>query len=125
TNVASFTNSGEDARYGAFSGDDVAGIDQFGGLGGTDQHRLVVFKDPVTGRTRLIFGDDQGIWTGTDDGTGNADLGIGTAGTVLGSRNGNLQITQFYDGAAQPSTLAADLAGALLYGVAQDDGFPI
>jgi subtilisin-like proprotein convertase family protein len=115
TNIASFGNSGEDARYGSFTG---------GGLGGTDQHRLVVFKDPLTGHTRLIFGDDQGVWTGTDNGTGNPTGDVGSAVSVVGSRNGNLQITQFYDGAAQPSTLAADIAGALFYGMAQDDGFP-
>src|SRR5439155_12920298 len=37
---------------------------------------------------------------------------------------GNLQITQFYYGASQPSNLAAQIAGALFYGQAQDDGFP-
>src|SRR5207253_1886832 len=41
-----------------------------------------------------------------------------------GTRNGNLQITQFYYGATQPSGLAAQIAGALFYGQAQDDGFP-
>jgi subtilisin-like proprotein convertase family protein len=113
--ITQFNNSGEDARYGSFTG---------GGLGGTDQHRLIAIRDPLTGHTRVIFGDDQGVWTGTDNGTGNAALGIGSAKSVLGSRNGNLQITQFYYGAAQPSTLAADLAGAEFYGMAQDDGFP-
>ena len=39
--------------------------------------------------------------------------------------NGNLQITQFYYGAAQPSTLAAQIAGALFYGSAQDNGGPV
>ena len=40
------------------------------------------------------------------------------------SRNGNLQITQFYYGAAQPSNAAALIAGALFYGSAQDNGGP-
>ena len=40
-------------------------------------------------------------------------------------RNGNLQITQFYYGAAQPSNLAAQIAGALFYGSAQDNGGPV
>ena len=40
-------------------------------------------------------------------------------------RNGNLQITQFYYGAAQPSTAAAEIAGALFYGSAQDNGGPV
>src|SRR5207302_3848860 len=111
TNVASFNNTpGQDTRWMPFTG---------GGLGGTDQHELVAFRDPLTGRTRLIFGDDQGVWTGTDKGDGTADAGIGFAASVLGSRNGNIQITQFYYGAAQPSTLASDLAGALFYGSAQ------
>ena len=42
----------------------------------------------------------------------------------VNSRNGNLQITQFYYGAAQPSTAAALIAGALFYGSAQDNGGP-
>jgi hypothetical protein len=113
-NVASFTNTGFDAIWMPFGS----------GLGGTDQHELVAFRDPLTGRTRLIYGDDQGVWTGTDDGTGAGIAGIGTATSASGSRNGNLQITQFYYGAAQPSTLAADLAGAMFYGSAQDDGAP-
>ena len=60
-------------------------------------------KDPKSGRTLLIMGDDQGIWTGTDNGTGQPIGDVGTAVSVVGSRNGNLQITQFYDGATQPS----------------------
>ena len=28
------------------------------------------FRDPLTGHTRLIFGDDQGIFTGVDNGDG-------------------------------------------------------
>src|SRR5262249_44969743 len=50
--------------------------------------------------------------------------GIGSLASVTGNRNGNIQITQFYDGASQPSILASDLAGAMFYGMAQDDGFP-
>ena len=115
TNIASFGNSGEDNLWMPFDG---------GGLDGTDEHELIVFRDPLTGRTRLIFGNDQGVWTGTDRGDGTPTGSVGSAVSVVGSRNGNLQITQFYDGAAQPSTLAADLAGALFYGVAQDDGWP-
>ena len=30
----------------------------------TDQHRIVTFVDPLTGHARLIFGDDQGVFTG-------------------------------------------------------------
>ena len=40
-------------------------------------------------------------------------------------RNGNLDITQFYYGAVQPSTAAAEIAGALFYGSSQDNGGPV
>ena len=123
TGITSFTNTGIGATYLPFDGSDPA--NGIAGLDGTDQHRLVAFTDPITGDTRLIFGDDQGIWTGTDSGNGVGLSAIGGSIGAGGSRNGNLQITQFYDGATQPSTLAADISGALFYGVAQDDGFPV
>ncbi len=113
TDISRFNNTGKDAYWMPFAS----------GLGGTDQHELVTFRDPLTGHTRLIYGDDQGIFTGTDRGDGNATGNIGKAVSVSGSRNGNLQITQEYYGAAQPSVLAAQIAGALFYGTAQDDGY--
>src|SRR5262249_36383983 len=67
--------------------------------GTTDQHRVVSFRDPLTGHARLIFGDDQGVFTGVDMGDGTLSSGIGTASSVTGARSGNLQITQFYYGA--------------------------
>jgi subtilisin-like proprotein convertase family protein len=94
----------------------------------TDLHRMVSMLDPLTGRTRLIVGDDQGIFSVVDpgDGTTNFIKGIGSASSPTDpSRNGNLQITQFYGGASQPSLLAAQIAGAMFYGEAQDNGFPL
>src|SRR5262249_44886184 len=114
TNVSKINNTGADAKWTPFN--DVL-------QGSTDQHRVVSIRDPLTGHARLIFGDDQGVWTGIDMGDGTLSSGVGTAKAPLGSRNGNLQITQFYYGAAQPSILAAQIGGALLYGQAQDDGF--
>jgi subtilisin-like proprotein convertase family protein len=114
TQVAAFNNNGFDATWGPFDG--VSGT--------TDQHRVVAFKDPLTGHARLIFGDDQGVYSVVDHGDGTLDFGIGTAPAASGPRNGNLQITQFYYGAAQPSILAAQIGAALFYGNAQDDGFP-
>ncbi|MFL5242005.1 MAG: proprotein convertase P-domain-containing protein [Gemmataceae bacterium] len=93
-------------------------------FGSTDQHRVISMVDPVTGRTRLIFGDDQGVFTAVDRGDGTFVTSIGTAQVVNGPRNGNLQINQFYGGAVQPSQLAADIAGALFYGASQDNGTP-
>src|SRR4051812_20097208 len=87
TNVLQFNNTGLKARWGNFDG---------GGLGGTDQHELIAMRDPLTGHTLVIFGDDQGVWVGNDRGDGTNSTGIGSAQEILGSRNGNLQITQFY-----------------------------
>ena len=87
TNVGQFNNAGLYGYWTPFTG---------GGLGGTDQHQLIAMRDPLTGHTMVIFGDDQGVWVGNDKGDGTFTAGIGTAQEVLGSRNGNLQITQFY-----------------------------
>ena len=113
-NTLSFANTGASVKWIPF--------DQ--GAGGTDQHRVVTMVDPLTGHARLIFGDDQGIFSSVDNGDGTISAGIGTASQPSNSRNGNLQITQFYYGAAQPSSAASLIAGALFYGQAQDDGFP-
>ena len=90
---------------------------------------------PAHGLPRLIFGNDQGVWTILDNnGTFETQVGQSAYGVQLGAptdqlasvdRNGNLQITQFYYGATQPSTTAAAIAGALFYGSAQDDGGPV
>ncbi|MFO0907024.1 MAG: Ig-like domain-containing protein [Isosphaeraceae bacterium] len=115
-NVTQFANSGVGAKW--------IGFDQVL-QGSTDQHRVLAFRDPLTGHARLIFGDDQGVFSGVDNGDGTLSTGIGTSVAATGSRNGNLQITQFYYGASQPSSAAAQIAQALLYGQAQDDGFPV
>ncbi|HXG10475.1 MAG TPA: Ig-like domain repeat protein [Gemmataceae bacterium] len=124
TNVAQFNNDGSNTRWRGYGDAAVVGPDLALGFGGNDHHELVVFRDPLTGHTRLIAGNDHGVWTSVDRGDGTLHRGIGTAPAVFGSRNGNLQITQFYYGAAQPSVLAADIAGALFYGNSQDTGFP-
>ena len=93
-------------------------------IAGTDQHRIVTFRDPQTGLPRLVIGDDQGVFTAIDDNGTLDDGAIGNAPGVDISRNGNLQITQMYYGAAQPSNLAAQIAGALFYGSTQDNGGP-
>jgi subtilisin-like proprotein convertase family protein len=117
TNVTNFHNGGDGLSW--------APVSESFLQGSTDQHRLLAVIDPLTGKTRLIAGDDQGIFTAVTnpDGTLATD-GIGFAPSITGSRNGNIQITQFYYGASQPSSLAAEIQGALLYGMAQDDGFP-
>src|SRR5579871_1389555 len=123
-NTNRIVNTGTGAKWTYFTG----------GLEGSgDHHRMITMKDPLTGHTRLIWGDDQGIYSAVDD-NGNIVAGIGSAPAAPpGSRNGNLQITQFYYGAAQPSNLAAQVAilnqnvvpgqyPGMFYGQAQDNG---
>ena len=113
-NAGAFANNGAGVRW--------TGYDSF--ITGTDVHRAFSLVDPLTGKGRLVIGYDQGIATAVDDGSGGFVTQDGTMTVPFGSRNGNIQITQFYYGAAQPSRLAAQIAGALFYGQAQDDGFP-
>ena len=110
-NAGQFSNTGANVTWIPFD------------MGGTDQHRVVTVKDPLTGHARIIIGDDQGVFSEVDN-NGTFDAGIGTAQQPDGDRNGNLQITQFYYGAAQPTNVAADLASALFYGSTQDNGGP-
>src|SRR5262249_35199931 len=112
-NYASFSNNGFGVRWTAFD------------MPGTDYHRVVTMVDPTTGLPRLIFGNDQGIWSVLDN-KGTFETQVGSSDQLAGiSRNGNIQITQFYYGAAQPSSAAAQIAGALFYGSAQDNGGPV
>jgi subtilisin-like proprotein convertase family protein len=87
-------------------------------------NRMLTVVDPITGLGRLIYGDDHGVHTVVM----NPDLPVSTnydqvgwiGGAdyqINGDRNGNLQIAEFHSGAVQPSLLAADIAGALFYGV--------
>ena len=111
---ASFANNGAGVTWIPFD------------MSGTDYHRVVTMVDPTTGLPRLIFGNDQGVWSVLDNNgtfeTSDRELRRNCPGI---NRNGNLQITQFYYGAAQPSNVAAQIAGALFYGSAQDNGGPV
>ena len=86
-------------------------------LGGSDEHRIITMVDPTTGLPRLIVGNDAGVYTALDN-NGSIQDSV--------SANGNLQITQFYYGAAQPTNTAALESGAVsqFYGDAQDNGAP-
>ena len=60
-------------------------------------------NDPTTGLPRLIFGTDQGVWSVLDD-NGTFETQIGSSDALPDmNRNGNLQITQFFYGAASPA----------------------
>ena len=111
-NYASFVNNGAGVTWIPFD------------VPGTGYQASVAEIDPATGLPRLIFGNSQGIWSELDQ-NGTVESTIGTS-TPLPSvnRNGNIQLTQFYYGAAQPSSAAAQIAGALFYGATQDNGGP-
>ena len=117
-NISQFNNTGADATWIPF-GDALAGS--------TDQHKLLTIVDPLTGKARLIIGDDQGVFTGVDDGGSYIESNLGsqsTANIPFGSRDGNLDLTQFYYGSAQPSahTSTGAVQDLSLYGGAQDTG---
>jgi subtilisin-like proprotein convertase family protein len=114
--IGLFTNTGFDALWSYFDGGAGAGLDTVA---------TVAMRDPITGKTRLIFGTDGGVFIGEDHGDGTVEAGIGSAVPVLGTRNGNLQIAAFNDGTSQPNVLAAGNAGALFYGMSGSFGFPV
>ena len=113
TNSATFSNTGAGVTWTPFD------------IGGTDQHRILTFRDPTTGRSRVVIGDDQGVWTALDV-DGKVVANVGNNRLADGSRNGNLQITQLYYGAIQPSVLDLNnqIRQSLIYGSAQDNGGP-
>lgn len=114
-NAASFSNDGNGVRWIPF--DDLLRANPNDLLPSTNVHQILLIRDPLTGRSRLIVGDDQGIFTGVDAGDGTLGQGVGTVGGVSYSRNGNLQIAQLFAGAAQPNNAAtAGQIQALLYG---------
>ena len=100
----------------------------------TFEYDLIAVPDPLTGGTRLIAGNISGVWTGVLGSNGQLLQNIGdvTNDTVASTsadvpivtytRNGNLQIAQFYYGAVQPNSAAAQVAGALLYAQSQVTG---
>jgi large repetitive protein len=113
-NVDRFTNDGSGITWIPF--DNMLNANPNDLDPSTNVHQLISYIDPLTGRARLIAADDQGIFTAVDQGDGTLSPGIGAAVSPTFSRNGNLQIAQFFYGAAQPSTVAAQIAGALFYG---------
>ncbi|WP_422931842.1 Ig-like domain-containing protein [Singulisphaera sp. PoT] len=114
SNVASFTNDGSGVTWIPF--DEMIKSSSNDLESSTGVHQMISIVDPLTGNARLIVADDQGVFTGVDLGNGNLSPGIGNQASPTYSRNGNLQIAQFYYGAAQPSNVAAQAAQALIYG---------
>ena len=111
-NYRSFVNTGAGVTWVPFD------------VPGTGYQASISEIDPATGLPRLIFGNSQGIWSVIDK-NGIVQSAIGNSNPLPNvNRNGNIQLTQFYYGAVQPSNAAVQIAGALFYGAAQDNGGP-
>jgi subtilisin-like proprotein convertase family protein len=112
TDISNFANNGAGVTWIPFD------------VPGSGYQASVAEIDPTTGLPRLIFGNSQGIWSVLDN-NGVVQTTIGSSDALPNvDRNGNIQLTQFYYGAVQPSSAAAQVAGALFYGAAQDNGGP-
>jgi subtilisin-like proprotein convertase family protein len=138
--VNGFTNGGDESLF-APDIKMVGGPTGFEENGDLGVHSILGLVDPLTGKTRLLLGADQGVFSVVDQGNGNliqslgdtADLSSqsGDTAIVSGSRNGNLQIAQMLGGSSQPSVIAAEVAaairgsGGLFYGNTMNNGFPV
>ena len=72
--IPSFTNNGAGVTWIPFD------------PGGTDYHSVTTMIDPLTGLPRLIFGNDQGVWSILDNnGTFETQVGASSSGVQLGS----------------------------------------
>jgi subtilisin-like proprotein convertase family protein len=88
--------------------------------GRTNLNAMLTITDPLTGKTRMILGDDLGVFSFLDDGTGKQLSSLGTQSFVNGSFNGNLQIAQLFNGAIQPTT---SLGTSLIYLTSTINGY--
>jgi len=124
-NVTGFSNTGANARVFTYYSNSYYNANDPLLNTSTGQHRLITYVDPQTGHARLILGDDQGVFTGVDD-NGTMIGGVGTAPGPLGSRNGNLSITQFFYGAVQPSATNSsnNPMSVIFYGGVRNAGVP-
>lgn len=109
--VANFTNDGTGVKWVPI--DSMLQANAGSTVPSTNIHQIVTMVDPVTGATRLIAVDDQGVFTGVVNADGTLTTSTGTALTPNYSRNGNLAIAQLLYGAAQPSTTLSASQGGL------------
>ena len=117
-----FSNDGENVRYVGFNEilNPAANSSTFGA---NFVKSIITFVDPLTGKTRLIYSTENGVFSGVDRGDGTLIQAVGFDPAVNNNRNGNLQLQQFTSGAVQPSQLAADLAGTMFFATGRDNGF--
>jgi subtilisin-like proprotein convertase family protein len=104
TGATAFTNDGTGIKWQL--------MDQFDA---GSENQLLDLIDPLTGKGRLFTATSAGVYTAVDQGGGVVDQGVGSVVSVSGSRNGNLQIATITETGAEPSVLAATIAGAALF----------
>ncbi len=107
---AGFINNGTGVTWSLF--DEPLKANPGDSTGSTNLHNVIDYVDPITGDVRMIFADDQGIFTALVNSDGTLNNGIGTDAEPNYSRNGNLQDEEITDSAAQPSAASAAAAGA-------------
>jgi subtilisin-like proprotein convertase family protein len=136
SNLANFTNTGGDVRW-VLSGGGASAMPE-GDYNWVSQ--ILTIRDPLTGLGRLIFGHDEGItsYVPTPNASPNEPTGamnqvngfrqdfqiqdstaLRTDFQITGRRNGNIQVARLYSGDSQPSLLASQISGSLLYGAAR------
>jgi len=115
-NTLNFTNDGTGVRFTPI--DPILMATSADNVPSTNVHRIYTEVDPQTGATRLIVGDDQGVFTAALNADGSVNPGTTGAPSATYSRNGNLDTAQFRYGNAQPSSalLNGQVASALYYG---------
>ena len=97
--------------------------DQMKNVSGTGYQSLVTEVDPTTGLTRLIAGNLEGVYSGLITSSGTFETSIGNSTATPGiNRNGDLDLAQLYNGAVEPSSAAAQVAGALFYAGGENIG---
>ena len=125
SNYRSFINTGWYATWTPFDVPLTASFRPPGSnneISGTGYQVLLTEVDPTTGLPRLMVGNLTGICSVLDNhGTYLTSVGSSTP-TPSVDRNGNLQLSQYYYAAAQPSAAAAIKADAMFYAGAQNNG---
>jgi subtilisin-like proprotein convertase family protein len=117
TGITNFRNKGEGVLWHP--------VDHSFLQGSTLAHKMLAVPDQLTGVTRLIIADNEGIFTAAVNPDGTLFTNAGFDNLVTGNRNGNMQSLRFGLGASQPDELSAEIQGALFYGMAKDNhGFP-
>ena len=141
THTLEFVNSGANATWTPF--DQALQPDPFNtnpndpwSVPTTGVQTITTMVDPTTGRTRLLIGDQNGVYSVVNQGNGTVLGSIGDAsnlGTntgditiVNGSRNGDLQIAQINDVGVEPSLLASQVSflQGMFYATTTNNGSP-